>query len=134
MSGIAYAASTMPGSVATFRSWSSEWSIRIAARISSSAKTRAGTRIAPSCGSSQSVSSRREGSDVENDVCTPSPFLVLERQAVVGRRLHERVDRADGAVEPRVERCIGEPHGSGARNESLRVGEVDQLLEPVDEE
>jgi hypothetical protein len=85
MSGIAIAASTMPGSVATFCSCSSERSARIAERISSSANTRAGTRMSSrvSAGSSYSVLSIRRGSDVEDDPRVPDVAVSFEPKPVM---------------------------------------------------
>src|SRR3954469_25148459 len=110
MSGIASAASTIPGSVATFCSCSSERSLAIASSSSASAKTRAGTRMSPraAAGISQSVSSIRVTSDIEY---RPGPIPVLVRrdlEPVVGHRLDEvrRIAAAEldvGAQPPRVQ-------------------------------
>ena len=65
MSGIASAASTIPGSMATFCSCSSDRSPRIASSSTSSANTRAGTRMPghADAGISQSVGPRRCSTD-----------------------------------------------------------------------
>src|SRR5919204_796776 len=134
MSGIASAASTIPGSVATFCSCSSERSRTIAARSSSSANTRAGTRMSgrASAGISYSVSSMRRGSDIEHDPSVPHAVLACELQAVIRRRLDERVDTTTPPDERRCERRSAEPQPLCAlRHEALRVGEEDQLLEPA---
>src|SRR5919197_1584016 len=132
MSGIASAASTIPGSVATFCSCSSERSRTIAAGSSSSANTRAGTRMSgrASAGISYSVSSMRRGSDIEHDPSVPHAVLACELQAVIRRRLDERVDTT---TPPDERRCEPQPL-CALRHEALRVGEEDQLLEPGDEE
>src|ERR671932_14721 len=91
MSGMAIAASTMPGSVATFWSWSSERSVRIASSSSSSANTRAGTRMSSRAlaGISHRVSSIRTGSDIEHDVPAPAVAVTVQLEVVVGDRLDE---------------------------------------------
>src|ERR671934_250466 len=101
MSGIAIAASTIPGSVATFWSCSSDRSARSAARSSSSANTRAGTRMSARAvaGISYSVSSMGRGSDIEHDARLPHGTLLRESQPMIGRRLHERLDLAAPADE-----------------------------------
>src|SRR5215210_824784 len=137
MSGIARAASTIPGRVATFWSCSSELSVLIASSSSSSAKTRAGTRMsARACfGISQSVSSMRRRSDIEDDARAPPPVLLAELEAMVGDGFHERRrlaapagDDGPGAVASEVD--LGEMLG----REAFRVREEDQLLEPVREQ
>src|SRR3954462_10487830 len=107
MSGIAIAASTIPGSVATFCSCSSDRSVRMAASRSASANTRAGTRICSraAAGISQSVSSIRTGSDIEHDVPAPALAVAVKLEVVVGHGLDEvarlaRVPDDDGG--PRV--------------------------------
>src|SRR5919201_5978155 len=137
MSGIASAASTIPGSVATFWSCSSERSRTIAARSSSSANTRAGTRMSgrASAGISYSVSSMRRGSDIEHEPSVPHAVVKCEVQVVIGGRLDERLDSAPTSDERGAECRRVEPQLLGAlRNEALGVGEEDQLLEPRDEQ
>src|SRR6266571_4501550 len=137
MSGIAIAASTMPGSVATFCSCSSDRSMRIAARISSSAKMRAGTRMSSRASAkiSYSVSSMRRGSDIEHDPCQPHVPLAYELQSVIRRRLDQRLERGEPADERRVQRARFEPQVVCTfRDEALRVREEDQLLQPLDEQ
>src|SRR3954449_2892092 len=91
MSGIAIAASTMPGSVATFCSCSSDRSVRIAASSSASAKTRAGTRMSSraAAGISQRVSSIRTGSDIEHDVPAPAVAVTVQLEVVIRDGLDE---------------------------------------------
>src|SRR5919109_569484 len=91
MSGIAYAASTIPGRVATFCSCSSERSVRIARSRSSSANTRAGTRMSSraAAGISQRVSSILTGSDIEHDVPAPSVAVTVQLEIVVRHGLDE---------------------------------------------
>src|SRR5919199_1178601 len=131
MSGIAYAASTIPGSVATFWSCSSEWSVRIAASSSSSANTRAGTRMSgrASAGISNSVSSILRGSDIEHHGCTPPSRALLERQAVPRRGLDDRLQLGPSPAQHDAlavdVRLVGD--------EADGVGEVDQLLEQRDQ-
>src|SRR5919198_2611113 len=137
MSGIASAASTMPGSVATFWSCSSERSRRIAARISSSAKTRAGTRMSgrASAGISYSASSIRRRSNVKDDMRAPATSLSSELQAMVRHGLDDRPRRANVARDDGVERISAEVelrHALG--NEALGVGEEDELLQPPREQ
>src|SRR3954466_16247992 len=91
MSGIAIAASTIPGSVATFCSCSSERSVLIAASRPASANTRAGTRMSSRAvaGISQSVSSMRTGSDIEHDVPAPAVAVTVQLEVVVRHCLDE---------------------------------------------
>src|SRR3954453_7198034 len=98
MSGIAIAASTMPGSVATFCSCSSERSVRIAASRSASANTRAGTRMSSraDAGISQRLSSIRTGSDIEHDVPAPAVAVTVQFEVVVGHGLDEVARLAPG--------------------------------------
>src|SRR4051795_1594107 len=137
MSGIAIAASTMPGSVATFCSCSSDLSVRIAASRSASANTRAGTRMSwrAGAGISHSVSSIRTGSDIEHDVPAPAVAVTMELEVVVGDRLDEmaRLARApddDGGhrvlADDEVARLVGD--------QALGLGEEDELGEPLGEQ
>src|SRR5919198_2231993 len=132
MSGIAIAAPTTPGRVETFCSCSRDRSPSISPRISSSAKTRAGTRMSSraSTGISHVVSSIRVSSDIEDDPTFPDPVLPPESQPVQRHRLHERARLSAVAVhqcaQPKaVEREIG-----ALRDEPLRLGEEDELVEP----
>src|SRR3954471_21039169 len=137
MSGIAIAASTMPGSVATFCSCSSDLSVRIAASRSASANTRAGTRMSSRAvaGISHSVSSIRTGSDIEHDVPAPAVAVTVELEVVVRDRLDEmaRLARApddDGGhgvlADDEVARLVGD--------QALGLGEEDELGEPLGEQ
>src|ERR671932_2067049 len=129
MSGMASDAPTIPGSVATFWSWSSDLSVRIAASRSSSANTRAGTRMSSrlSAGISQRVSSIRTGSDIEHDVPAPAVAVTVKLEVVVGDRLDEvaRLARAaddDGGhgvlADDEVARLVGhDPFGLGEEHE-----------------
>src|SRR5215471_11253065 len=114
MSGIAIAAPTTPGSVATFSSCSSEWSPPISSRISASAKIRAGTRMSSreELGISHVVSSIRCRSDIENDEPAPDPVLRSEAKTVERHGLDERSRLADVTAE----RCAD----LGARERELR--------------
>src|SRR5215208_2352079 len=134
MSGIASAASTMPGRVATFWSCSSELSVLIASSSSWSANTRAGTRMsARACfGISHSVSSIRRSSDIEDDARAPPPVFLTEFEAMVGDGFDERRrlpasagDHGCRAITAKVD--LVEALG----REALRLREEDQLLEPV---
>src|SRR3954447_2198841 len=117
MSGMAIAASTIPGSVATFWSCSSERSVRIAASSSASAKTRAGTRMSARAlaGISHSVSSIRTGSDIEHHVAAPAVAVAVKLEVVVR-------DRLDG-----VARLAGAPDDDG-RHRVLADDEVARLI------
>src|SRR4051794_10763372 len=137
MSGIAIAASTIPGSVATFWSCSSERSVRIAASRSASANTRAGTRMSSraSAGISQSVLSMRRGSDIEHDVRAPAVAVTVQLEVVIGDRLDE-VARFAGApdaegghrvlADDEVARLVGD--------EPLGLGKEHELGEPLGEQ
>src|SRR5437588_12135312 len=102
----------MPGSVATFCSCSSERSARTAARISSSANTRAGTRMSDraEAGISYSVSSMRCRSDIQDDSSVPDAVLACEAKIVVGRRLDEWLELRAPADQRRVHGVRGEPY------------------------
>src|SRR5215211_3383508 len=110
MSGIASAAPTTPGKVATFWSCSSERSPWIASSSSGSANTRAGTSMSPRslAGISQSVSSilRRRPSDVEDDPRAPAITVLPHLKPMVGHRLDEvrwgRQAAADGRFDTRL--------------------------------
>jgi hypothetical protein len=136
MSGIAIAASTMPGSVATFCSCSSERSARIAERISTSANTRAGTRMSSraSAGSSYSVSSIQRGSDIEDDPRVPDVAVSFEPKPVIGRRFHDRVDPRPPAFEHPGEATPVDAQLASIGNEPFRVCEEDELLQESDEQ
>src|SRR5262245_58319688 len=137
MSGIASAAPTIPGSVATFFSCSREPSREIASTSSASANTRAGTRMSvrAEAGISQSVSSTRCSSDIENDACPPATARLLELEPMVGDGLHERRWLAgharDGRGQPRL--VDGEP-GDALGDEAAGLGGEDEALEPLDEQ
>src|SRR4051794_34764297 len=134
MSGIAIAASTMPGSVATFWSCSSERSLRIAASSSSSAKTRAGTRMSSraSAGISQSVSSMRTGSDIEHDVPAPAVAVTVQLEVVVGDRLDEVARLARAADDDRGHGVLADDEVAClVGHEPLGLGEEDELGEPL---
>src|SRR3954454_22614539 len=137
MSGMAIAASTIPGSVATFWSCSSEWSVRIAASSSSSAKTRAGTRMscrAPA-GISQSVSSIRTGSDIEHDVPAPAVAVTMQLEVVVRHGLDE-VPRLAGAADHHGGHGVlaDDEVARLVRDQPLRLGEEHELGQPLGEE
>src|SRR5438477_7748982 len=110
MSGIASAASTMPGSVATFWSCSSDVSRAIASSSSASANTRAGTRMSArrSAGISQTTSSIRRRSDVENDPRSPDTLLLAQLEAMVGDRLHQRRRSAGPATDDGAQRLLAQ--------------------------
>src|SRR5919204_2968635 len=133
MSGIAYAASTIPGSVATFRSCSSDASSRIASSSSASANTRAGTRISPSWGSSQSVSSSCRSSDIEDDPSVPGIAAALELEPVVRHRFDERPRVAGPPAHRSLEARVGDDEIRVLGNEPLGLGEEHELLEPLRE-
>src|SRR3954465_3168591 len=134
MSGIAIAASTIPGSVATFCSCSSERSVRIAASRSASAKTRAGTRMSARAlaGISQSVSSMRTGSDIEHDVPAPAVAVTVQLEVVVRHGLDEVTRLARAPDDDRGHRV---PAAEGVAclvgDEALGLGEEDELGEPL---
>src|SRR5918999_356087 len=133
MSGIASAASTIPGSVATFWSCSSERSCAIAASSSSSAKTRAGTRMSPrdSAGISQSVSSMRLRSDIEHDLRPPDGAVVGEFEVMVRHCFHEVGGTATVAGDDCPEtRAVEVESFQALRDEVFGLREEDELLEP----
>src|SRR6266511_3897937 len=130
MSGIAIAASTMPGRVATFWSCSSERSRRIAARSSSSAKIRAGTRMSAraSAGISYRVSSIHL-SDIEHHARLPRAVLLPKLELVVGRGLHDRLDLGHAALECGADTAVDELDVRLVGDERVGVREVDELLD-----
>src|SRR5919202_2267768 len=136
MSGIASAAPTIPGSVATFWSCSSERSSTIASSSSGSANTLAGTRMSgrASAGISQVVSSTRRRSDIQHDACPPGSLFMREREPVVGDRLHERPRLAGPPAHGRPKACVAEDDVRLLRHEPLRLGQEDELLEPPSQE
>src|SRR5919204_1849225 len=135
MSGIASDAWTIPGSVATFASCSSERSRWIADRSSKSANTRAGTRMSGRAlaGISQSSSSiRRIGSsDIEHHRSSVPGVRRLERQPVVGHRLDDRRGLSVMTLDHRLEGVRAElelPERN--RLERVDLGTEHELLEP----
>src|SRR5437870_7713124 len=86
-------------------------------------------------GISYSVSSMRTSSDIEHDASLPGAVLLGEPETVIGGGLDERFDGTAPSDERRRERRVREaqvfdPLG----DEALRVGEENQLLEPLDEQ
>src|SRR4051812_47537072 len=137
MSGIAIAASTMPGSVATFCSCSSDRSVRIAASSSASAKTRAGTRMSAraAAGISHNVSSIRTGSDIEHDVAAPAVAVTVQLEIVVRHGLDEVPRLACAADDHRGDRVLADDEVTRlVRDEALGLGQEDQLGQPLGEQ
>src|SRR4051795_8003232 len=137
MSGIAIAASTIPGSVATFCSCSSDRSVRMAASRSASANTRAGTRMSSraAAGISQSVSSTRTGSDIEHDVPAPAAAVAVQLEDVVGDRLDEVARLASAADDDGGHRVLADDQVARlVGHEPLGLGEEHELGEPLGEQ
>src|SRR5215211_3002372 len=137
MSGIAIAASTMPGSVATFSSCSSERSSRIASSSSWSANSRAGTRMSARAvgGISHIASSIRTGSDIEHQRGAPRSSLLLHREAMVGDGLDQVGGVRPAPADRRVERIADQLEALRALGqESLRLDQIDELAEPLGEQ
>src|SRR3954468_20224169 len=134
---MASAASTMPGSVATLHSCSSEPSSRIASTSSASANTRAGTRMSSRAvgGTSHVTSSSMRSSDTDHHRGAPAAVGAVEGQAVVGDRLDE-VRRAPGAGdELAAQGGVAEVDRVRARGDQpVLLGEEDELLEPCREQ
>src|SRR6266480_90502 len=134
MSGIASAASAMPGSVATFTSCSSDRSSRIAPSSSASARMRAGTRMSlrAEAGISQVTSSTWRGSklDIEHDPGAISVLRRLELQPVVGHRLDEvrGISARDLHLRAR-EALVQLDPPKPDRDERLRLRKEDELLD-----
>src|SRR3954470_531859 len=137
MSGIAIAASTMPGSVATFCSCSSERSVRIASSRSASANTRAGTRMSSraSAGISQSVSSTRVGrgpSDIEDDVPAPAVAVTPKLEVVVRDGLDEVARLVQAADDDAGHRVLADDEVAHLVGyEPVRLGEEHELGQPL---
>src|SRR5215217_8157952 len=111
----------------------------MAARISSSAKTRAGTRMSAraEAGISHVAASTLVSSmsDVEDDACPPAALVMHEPEGVVRGRLHERVEVGPATVESGTKPVLAQLEIGGlVRDERRRVGEVDELLQPGDEQ
>src|SRR5439155_7442343 len=130
---MARAASTIPGSVATLHSCSSQPSSPIASTSSASAKTRAGTRMSAraSAGTSQVTSSTRRSSDIEDHRRAPAGLASLERQPVVGHRL----DQVRRPPAPRHElpahHAFPDAHAARLlRDKEVLLSQEDQLLKP----
>src|SRR2546423_2599944 len=129
---MASAASTMPGSVATLHSCSSEPSSRIASTSSASAKTRAGTRMSSraDAGTSQVNSSSMRSSDIEDHRRPPSALARLEREAVVGHRLDQMRRPPPPRDEPATQPRVLEPHVAPVLgDEPVLLGQENHLLE-----
>src|SRR5215210_452765 len=140
MSGIAIAASTIPGRVATFWSCSSERSVRNAASRSSSANTRAGTRMSSraSAGISQSVSSTRAGagaggrSDIEDDVPAPALAVTPKLEVVVRDRLDEVTRLAEAPDDDRGHGVLADDEVAHlVGDEPVGLGQEHELGEPL---
>src|SRR5215203_4498677 len=134
---MASAASTMPGRVATFCTCSSERSLSIAARSSRSAKIRAGTRMSARAlaGISQTISSTWTRSDIEHQPREPAFSVLPQLETVVGDRLDEVRGLVGPSRDRRAQILLAElecryPFG----HEVVRLGEEDELAEPVGEE
>src|SRR3954468_21604464 len=140
MSGIAIAASTMPGSVATFCSCSSERSVRIASSSSSSANTRAGTRMSSraSAGISQSVSSIRTGrgpSDIEDDVPAPAVAVTPKLEVVVRDGLDQVPRLAETPDDDRGDLVVADDEIADlVRDEPVGLGQEHELGQPLGQE
>src|SRR4051794_25103074 len=140
MSGIASAASTIPGRVATFWSCSSERSVRIASSSSWSANTRAGTRMSSRAlaGISHRVSSMRSGagagprSDIEHDVPAPAVAVTPKLEVVVRHGLDEvarLVQAPDDHARDRVLADDEVPHV--VRHQAVGLRQEDELGQPL---
>src|SRR5512139_239366 len=158
MSGIPRAASTIPGSVVTFTSWDRLRSRRIWPSSSSSANTRAGTRMplagrrsisyrhGPTARSSRSPGAGDVGapaaraifspSDIEDHLRGEPAVPLLDGQVVVGRRL-------DGVAQPLDARAPdGRDEPAVVEVRDVQPGEEDpgdlraedELVQPLDQE
>src|SRR5437588_7520735 len=137
MSGMAKAASTTPGRVATFWSCSSERSATIASISSASANTRAGTRMSAraDAGISQSVSSIRCRSDIEHHRRPPAAVRRLHAEPVVGNGLHEVRRVGASAFYTRAYAALVDGlEVNSPRHDSVALGDEDELLDPGREE
>src|SRR5919106_1730322 len=132
---MASTASTTPGSVATFRSCSSDPSSAIASISSASANTRPGTRMDPLAGSSHTTSAIRRSSDIEHHARAPAVPAPLEAEPVVRRSLDEMRWIAGPALDPCAEAVVHQRERSQAvGHEPARLTEKRELPEPVGEE
>src|SRR3954447_2773786 len=85
-------------------------------------------------GISQSVSSIRWSSDIQDDGCPPDVAFMREAETVVGGRLHERVELGDPSVHRRREAVVVErERARTVGHERTRVREEDELVQPGDE-
>src|SRR5437867_12709459 len=110
MSGMASAASTTPGRVATFWSCSRDVSFAIASSNSLSANTRAGTRMSSrwAAAISQTTSPTRRRSDVENDPGSEAIGLLAELETMVGDGFHQRHRPPAAAAHDGPQRLVAE--------------------------
>src|SRR5690606_30328424 len=97
----------------TLHSCSRERSARIASNSSVEAKTRAGARIRPPAGTSQSSSSTRRtreivASDIERHPAEPDIACVAELQAMVGDRLYQVARPRAHAAHPRAQAAFAQ--------------------------
>src|SRR3954447_835946 len=135
MSGIASAAETMPGSVATLQSCSRLSSPLTASSSSSSANSRAGTRMFARAGISHATSPIRRRSDIEQHVRAPAVRRGLELEPVMGDGLDQVRGRAAAARDARSQRPAVElERRELAGHEALGLGEEDQLLQELGEQ
>src|SRR5579875_2553356 len=126
---MASAASTTPGSVATFSSWASEPSRSIASNSASSANTRMSARA--EAGTSQTTSPIRCALDIEHHPRPPAIVRPLEGEPVPRHGLDQwsRLAWSPAHGRPQavaVELEVDQPLG----DEPFGVGEVDELLQP----
>src|SRR5713226_2694233 len=135
---MASAAPTIPGRVATFSSCSSEPSCSIASKSSWSANTRAGTRMSAraSAGSSQCVSPICVHSDIEHHPRAPAGVLRgPQLGAVQGDCLDKRARLSAASSHGRTQSRIVELEiRQMLRDELLDLGQVHELVQPVDEQ
>src|SRR5215831_11912918 len=104
--------------------------------ISASAKIRAGTRMSSreELGISHVVSSIRCRSDIENDAPAPDPVLRSEAKTVERHGLDERSRLADVTAERCADLGARERELRSLGDESLGLGEEDELVEPRHEQ
>src|SRR5579884_4174702 len=134
---MASAAPTTPGRVATFSSWASEPSRSIASNSTSSAKTRAGTRMSSraDAGTSQTTSPTRCALDIEHHSRPPAAGRRLEGEPMPRDRLDKAARSATVTAHHRAQPAVVEPElDQPLGDELLGVGEVDELVEPVGEQ
>src|SRR5579875_1616451 len=144
MSGIASAAATSPGSVATFGSCSKERSAAISPSSSRSAKSRAGTRIpallvlgsSNSTGESSRISAfpLTAALDIEHHPCPRSVRLLHVDEVMQRRPLYQGQRLAIDKPNLPRQGAVAQLNGCAGWNHPFPLCQEDQLLDEIDQQ